>query len=181
MDSSRFDTIISKLDKVSRSGRGVRAVCPVHNSKGLTLGVTQKDGGYVVANCFSCGANGPDVMKALGLPVSLLFPDDDYQPPVISKEMKRKNIEDGLIMQMSSQAKTLEDTRVVNKSVERLRGYDQKAEDAGESIPTDHPALKPFETIFAKALEKSPALRESIIENHWDGIVERDKFWIKSQ
>lgn len=181
MDNNNFDLLVSKLDKVSKSGQGIRALCPVHGSKGLTLSVTPKDGGYIVAHCFSCGAGGPDLTKALGLPVSILFPEDDYRPPTITKDMKRKNIEDGFIQQIAKDAETLDDVRAVNRSVERSKGYEQKMAEAGEEVPTDHLALKPFETIFDMALEKSPALRESIIENHWDGVAQRAEFWLKRQ
>ena len=181
MNSAKFEQIASLLDKVSRSGHGLRARCPVHGSKGLTLSVTEKDGGYIVANCFSCGANGPELMKALGLPLSVIFPDDDYKLPVVSREMKRKNIEDGLILQMSAQAETLEETRTVNKAKERAKGYDQKLEQTGDSVPRNHPALTPFETIFSTALDKSPALRESIIDNHWEGVAARAERWLKNQ
>lgn len=181
MSSAKFEQLVGNLDKLSKSGQGWRARCPVHGSKGLTLSVTEKDGGYIVAHCFSCGASGPDVVKALNLPISLLFPDDNYVPPVVSRDMKRKNIEDGLILQMSAQAKTLDETRTVNKARERVKGFDQKMDAVGEDVPTDHPALKPFETIFGTALEKSPALRESIIDGHWEGVAARAELWLKRQ
>jgi len=181
MSSAKFEQIVSALDKVSRTGKGVKARCPVHGSNGQTLGVTEKDGGYIVANCFSCGAKGVDLMAALGLPTSLLFPDDGYKPPVITKEMKRKNIEDALLMQISPPAKNLYDLRTLNKAEQRLKGFDQKMADAGEEVPVDHLALRPFETIFSEALNNSPALRESIIDSHWDGVAARAERWLKDQ
>lgn len=181
MNSPKFEQIISKLEKVSRTGRGVKARCPVHGSKGQTLGVTEKDGGYIVANCFSCGAKGIELVNALGLPTSLLFPEDNYIPPVISREMKRKNIEDGLILQMSAQAKTLDETRTVNKSRERVKGYDHKLQEVDQQVPRHHPALYPFKTIFSMALDKSSALREEIINSHWDGVAARAERWLKNQ
>lgn len=181
MASEKFEQIVSKLDKVSKTSTGIKARCPVHGSKGQTLGVSEKQGGYIVANCFSCGAKGIELVTALGLPTSLLFPDDGYVPPVITRDMKRKNIEDGLILQMSAQAKTLEETRTVNKSRERAKGYEAKLDEAEESVPTNHPALDPFKTIFNTALKKSPALRESIIESHWDGVAARAERWLKDQ
>ena len=181
MSTANFEQIVSKLEKVTKAGHGVKARCPVHGSKGTTLGVTPKDGGYIVANCFSCGAKGPELVKALGLPVSLLFPDDGYVPPVITRDMKQKNIEDGFLLEMAKQAKTLDDTRSVRKATERVKGYNQKVEEAEHEVPTEHPALKPFETIFPTAVKESSALRESIIENHWEGVAERAEFWLKSQ
>lgn len=182
MNSAKFEQLAGQLEKLSKSGNGWRARCPVHGSKGLTLSVTEKDGGYIVAHCFSCGASGPDVVKALNLPISLLFPDDDYVPPVISREMKRKNIEDGLILQMSVQAKTLDETRTVNKSKERAKGYQVKVEESESySEPLEHKALQPFKEKYSEALRQSPALRDEIVENFWDGIAKRNELWLMRQ
>ena len=182
MSSAKFDQFTQKLEKLAKSGQGYRARCPVHGSKGLTLSVTPKEGGYIVAHCFSCGAGGPEVANALGLPISILFPDDDYLPPVITKEMRRKNIEDGLILQMSGQAKTLEDTRTVNKARERAKGYSVKEEESEtESQPLQHKALDPFKQKYGEALRKSPALRDEIVENFWDGIAKRNELWLLRQ
>lgn len=182
MSSAKFEQLASQLDKLAKSGNGWRARCPVHGSKGLTLSVTEKDGGYIVAHCFSCGASGPDVVKSLNLPVSLLFPDDNYTPPVISRDMRRRNIEDGLILQMSGQAKTLDETRTVNKSRERAKGYQIKAEEAEvESQPLEHKALQPFKEKYGQALRQSPALRDEIVENFWDGIAKRNELWLMRQ
>jgi len=182
MNSTKFDQIVSQLEKARLTGSTCRARCPVHGSKGQTLSVSQKDGGYVVAHCFSCNANGPDVVKALGLPLSLLFPDDDYVPPAITKKMRSENIEDGLVVQFSAQAKTLEDNRRLTKARERAKGYRIKAEEAEVDAPSiDHPALDDFKVGYRKALEESPALRTEIVENHWESVAERAELWLKSQ
>jgi len=170
----KFEAIVSRLDKVKSSGDSVRACCPVHGSKGQTLHVTDKGGGYIVAHCFSCGAGGPELVKALGLPLALLFPDDDYTSPVITKEMRRKNIEDGLLSQMMTEPKTLEESRALNLSRERLKGYELKAEQAEEEAPPiSHPALDSFKAQFRQALEQSPALRSELVDSHWDGVADR--------
>ena len=182
MSSAKFEQLASQLEKLVKNGHGYRARCPVHGSKGQTLSVTPKDGGYIVAHCFSCGAGGPDVVKALGLPISLLFPDDDYKPPVISRDMRRRNIEDGLILQMSGKVDSLDDTRLVNKSRERAKGYQIKAEEAQiESQPFEHRALDDFKPKYRKALQESPALRDEIVENFWDGIAKRNELWLMQQ
>ena len=182
MNSAKFEQIAAHLEKLTKSGSGWRARCPVHGSKGNTLSISEKDGGYIVAHCFSCGAGGPDVVKALNLPLSLLFPEDDYVPPVITKQMRQDNIEDGLVLQFSAQAKTLEDSRRVMKAKERAKGYQVKAEEWGrDAPPVDHKALDDFSPHFRKALQESPALREEIVESHWQGVAERAELWLKSQ
>lgn len=178
----KIEQILQKLDSVKKAGQGYRAKCPVHGSKGQTLSITQKEGDYIVANCFSCGANGPELVEAIGLPVSILFPDDGYIPPVITKKMRSENIFDGIVQQMSDQANSLEDARLVRKAKERSQGFELKAKQAEvEFAPESHPALKPFETRFDTAIKKSPALRDEIVEGHWDGIAQRNEMWLKNQ
>ncbi len=178
----KIEQILQKLDSVKKSGQGYRAKCPVHGSKGQTLSVTPKDGDYIVANCFSCGANGPELMEAIGLPVALLFPDDGYIPPTITRKMRSENIFDGIVKQMSDQAESLEDNRTVNKSLERVKGFNAKAKAAEvEFPPVTHPAVKPFETRFSTAVRESGALRDEIVENHWEGVAIRAENWLKKQ
>jgi len=172
--NEKFESLIGRLEKVKRSGRNVRAVCPVHGSKGQTLSVTEKDGGYIVAHCFSCGAGGPEVVKALGLPVGLLFPEDDYTPPTVTTQMKEASKIDAFILQEAHRAKTLKETRIVTKARERAKGYELKAEQAEEyAPPIEHPALDDFRQDYARALEVSPALRSEIVDSHWEGVATR--------
>jgi len=182
MSSAKFEQLVGQLEKLSKSGKGWRSRCPVHGSKGLTLSITEKDGGYIVAHCFSCGAGGPELVKALNLPLSLLFPDDNYVPPTITKKMREDNILDGLTVQLSTKAQTLEDTRLINKSRERLKGYAIKAEESGEEAPDlMHPALDDFRPKYRKALQESPALRQEIVDSHWEGVAQRAELWLKQQ
>ena len=96
---NKFESLINRLEKPKRNGFNVRARCPVHGSKGQTLSVTEKEGGYIVAHCFACGADGLELVKALGLPVSVLFPDDrEYVAPSITRKMKEENIQDVIML-----------------------------------------------------------------------------------
>lgn len=174
--NEKFEAIVSRLDKVKRSGANVRAVCPVHGSKGQTLSVTEKDGGYIVAHCFSCGSGGPELVKSLGLPLALLFPEGDYKPPEITKQMREANILDAFILQQSPKAETLEEARAVTKAKERAKGFELKLEETGEEPPKiDHPALEDFRPNFETALNTSPALRSGLVDSHWEGVANRVK------
>jgi len=176
-----LQTIVSKLEKTKTTANGYRARCPVHGSKGQTLSITAKDGGYIVAHCFSCGAGGPELMKALGLPVSFLFPETtEYIPPTITNQMKADNARDGIILQYAQESppESLADNREVTKARERVKGYFTKAEQANhESPPITHPALAGFGQ-YQKALETAPALREQIVSAHWDGVARRAELWL---
>lgn len=175
---SKINKLLEKLGKYQKSGKGFRVACPVHGGKGATLSVTPKDGDYIVAHCFSCGAGGPEVCEVLNLPISILFPDGEYKPPAISKEMRAQNIEDALFMQLAKDADklTLSENRLARKSKERLIGYKAKAQEAEvEHAPVNHPALKLYSADYGQAMEDSPALRDAIVDATWEGIEARAK------
>ena len=175
---SKINEILVKLNKPRKAGKGYRAPCPVHGGFFDNLSVTEKDGGYIVANCFSCGAGGPELCEALGLPLSLIFPDDDYRPPEVTKDMRVKTIEDAIFkMLASSDSKlNLSQKRRLRKVHESLKGYHIKAEQAGiEHAPEDHPALKLYSVEYGEAMKDSPALRDALVDATWDGIEARAK------
>ncbi|KWR89713.1 hypothetical protein [Cupriavidus sp. IDO] len=70
------DTLLSRLDSVRQTGRG-RWVCncPAHESKSKqSLAVRELDDGRVLLHCFA-GCSPHEVMFAVGLDMSDLFPD----------------------------------------------------------------------------------------------------------
>jgi DNA primase len=66
--------ILPKLDKVRQRGDKYWACCPVHDDKNPSMTLTEEDG-KVLIHCFSCQANGQEVVEKLGLPASVLFRD----------------------------------------------------------------------------------------------------------
>jgi len=75
---SNIDNILNHLDRVKSMGGGrYKALCPVHDEKTPSLGITQKDDDRILVHCFGCGANGVEIIRALGLELDDLFP---YQP-----------------------------------------------------------------------------------------------------
>ena len=70
-----IQTILSKLDKVTRTGKGsYKALCPCHAENTPSLTVKEMDN-KVICHCFGCGATGVDVCESLGLDVQELFND----------------------------------------------------------------------------------------------------------
>jgi len=92
--SSPIDTILSQLDKVKSFGNGkYKALCPVHNEKTPSLAITERDDGSILAHCFGCGANGIEIVQALGLQPSDLYPksqrwhNEKYRQPFPAKQI----------------------------------------------------------------------------------------------
>ena len=58
--------ILPRLSKVKQENGQYKALCPCHDDHNPSLSITEKDGN-VLAKCFACGAQLPDVMDALGI------------------------------------------------------------------------------------------------------------------
>ena len=60
-------------NNIKPRGKDWLARCPVHNDKDFAMSVKQVSDVSVIAHCFSCGANGLDLYKSLGLDLDELF------------------------------------------------------------------------------------------------------------
>lgn len=69
------EELLAKLDKVKLVNTNKwQACCPVHDDNSPSMTITVKNG-TVLCHCFACGANGKDVVEAVGLKTSVLFPE----------------------------------------------------------------------------------------------------------
>ena len=71
--------LIDHLDKVRSTGNGRwLACCPAHEDRTPSLSIRELEDGRVLVHCFAgCGA--ADVVGAVGLNLSDLFPEDQQQ------------------------------------------------------------------------------------------------------
>ncbi|MGB8076966.1 MAG: CHC2 zinc finger domain-containing protein [Gallionella sp.] len=68
------DTLLSKLDKVKRTGQGRwLACCPSHEDRTASLSVRELDDGRVLVHCFA-GCSVHEIAAAAGIELSDLFP-----------------------------------------------------------------------------------------------------------
>jgi len=100
-----IETILSKLEKVKRSGQGRwMACCPSHADKNASLSLREMDDGRILAYCFAgCGID--EVLAALGLKIEALFPErlPDGRPerkPFASSDVLRALAFEVLIVSM---------------------------------------------------------------------------------
>lgn len=71
------DDLLSKLDKVRRTGKGTWiACCPAHDDKSPSLSIRETDAGAILLHCFS-GCSATEVVSALGMDMADLFPPRD--------------------------------------------------------------------------------------------------------
>jgi len=73
---SPVEKLRSKLEKVRPAGDGWTARCPAHDDDAPSLSLSQGDDGRALLNCHA-GCESEDVVAALGLDWSDLFPDGD--------------------------------------------------------------------------------------------------------
>lgn len=114
-----MEQILSRLDKVRQHGDQYVACCPVHGDKNPSMRI--KDvGDKILMYCFSCQARGPEIIKALGLPMSLIFkensPDFDKKQWLLDKT----RVEDDLFISIyeASQSKG---ERIRSSDLQRYR------------------------------------------------------------
>jgi hypothetical protein len=50
------------------------ACCPVHPDKNPSMGIKLTDDGKILCRCFGCGASGVEIIQAVGMDVTDLFP-----------------------------------------------------------------------------------------------------------
>lgn len=74
-NSRGVDNLLSRLDKVRRTGPGTYlARCSAHEDRGPSLSIRERDDGVILLHCFA-GCAVPDILAAVGLDIGALFPE----------------------------------------------------------------------------------------------------------
>jgi hypothetical protein len=80
-----IEDILSRLDKVKRTGRGNwLARCPSHDDGGPSLTIRAEDDGRILVHCFA-GCSFEEIKDAVGLGWEPWFPQkqkDDFKPAI---------------------------------------------------------------------------------------------------
>lgn len=111
-----LDDILPRLEKVKKKGQEWVACCPVHNDRNPSM-YLRETSDRVLIHCFSCGAKGLDVVKALDLPMSVLF--KDIKRGSIPKQVIELAREDVFFIDLYDQKKARGERITVNE----LRRY----------------------------------------------------------
>lgn len=69
-----IDRVLLRLDGLRRSGHGHTARCPAHEDRTASLSICETETGKVLIHCFA-GCSAPEVLQAIGLTLTDLFPD----------------------------------------------------------------------------------------------------------
>ena len=81
--------LITRLDKVRQTGAGKYiACCPAHLDKSPSLSIKETESGKILVHCFA-GCDYKDVLAAVGLHPTDLFPDDLHRDERIQEAKRR--------------------------------------------------------------------------------------------
>lgn len=82
--------ILPRLVNVNPRGRGSwMASCPAHDDKSPSLVITEQDDGRILVHCFA-GCAPVDVLDAIGLSMSDLFPDGPFDHRIKGDDPNKK-------------------------------------------------------------------------------------------
>jgi len=99
--------LLSRLEKVRQERRNQWvACCPAHQDKSPSLAVGETDDGRVLIHCHS-GCSALDVITAVGLQWSDLFPETDKNHRSLMAHMRRKPDVDDYVVEIARNAKSL--------------------------------------------------------------------------
>lgn len=86
-----LDLLLSRLDKVKKSQAGYMACCPAHQDKNPSLSIKQASDGKVLLHCFA-GCEAEDIVTAIGLNISDLFPESGLTKTQRQQYRKQKRL-----------------------------------------------------------------------------------------
>lgn len=74
--SAPIEQLLSRLDGVQQvKANGWKSRCPSHNGEGKSLVITHSDDGRILIHCFAYECEPGEILSAIGMTVSDLFPD----------------------------------------------------------------------------------------------------------
>lgn len=128
-----IDALLSRLDRVRPAGDGkYTARCPAHEDKSPSLSVRETSDGTVLIHCFA-GCHTKDVLTAVGLGWSALFPDNPERAawmaatrqkirlkPIDPMDLERRILQIAKADIQAGRALSTEDRARVELAVERL-------------------------------------------------------------
>lgn len=71
-----IESVLGRLDGVTRAGKSYKALCPAHGDKSPSLSLKEGDDGRVLIHCFA-GCLIEDVVAAIGMSMSDLFSSNE--------------------------------------------------------------------------------------------------------
>lgn len=127
--------ILSRLDGVRGREPKWMAKCPAHEDRHASLSIRLNDNGKVAIHCFT-GCSGRDIMRAINLGLSALYPDGERPKPK-PKPMTKAEFQTWTTMRYASPQYGPEADAALDELIDLCRGIQRKeAEEAhADSLP----------------------------------------------
>jgi hypothetical protein len=88
-NTNPIDAMLSRLEGVKRTGNGIwLARCPAHQDKSPSLSIREADDNKVLIHCFA-GCSAHEIVSAVGLEITDLFPPRPADPSYVGKPERR--------------------------------------------------------------------------------------------
>lgn len=127
-----IDELLDRLEKVRANGKGKWiACCPVHGDKNPSMSIADKDG-RILCHCFACGANGLEVVQALGLSPSVLF-EKPLESGYVPKRIQEEAQVDRLVLAGAEEMKR-QGKRLTYKDFQRIKLARARLEVLGDLV-----------------------------------------------
>lgn len=127
-----IDELLDRLEKVRATGKDKWiACCPVHGDKNPSLSIADKDG-RILCHCFACGANGLEVVQALGLSPSVLF-EKPLESGYVPKRIQEEAQVDRLVLAGAEEMKR-QGKRLTYKDFQRIKLARARLEVLGDLV-----------------------------------------------
>lgn len=95
------DALISRLDKVKRTGNGTwLACCPAHEDRSPSMSIREVEDGRVLVHCFA-GCSVEQILGAVGLEFDALFPPKPIEhAPAVRRPYPAADVLEALALEM---------------------------------------------------------------------------------
>lgn len=88
-----MELLLNRLEGALRSASGWRALCPACGGRNQKLAVTESASGSVLVHCFA-GCTAAEVVRAAGLRVCDLYPQDEHQTTPEARRANRRAVQE---------------------------------------------------------------------------------------
>ena len=141
----RIENILSRLNKVRKSGKDYMACCPAHDDQSPSLSISETADGKILLHCFA-GCDVAGVLSAMGMEMADLFPE----PLKVEYGKKRKRV----YFDKDTVFKSIEKDLLVFVLIanDLMNGYPIKMDDRNQIAVSRQRIIDAYEVLYGKSI-----------------------------
>lgn len=180
-------SLITYFDKARKlSETRYQACCPAHGDKTPSMSI-YSDNGKILIHCFA-GCSTESIMSAIGLPMSELFEDDNFDKEKYKQEKQREEKKKGFIHcfnvialaesdQLRGRELSPNDRKTVREAYRELNGYKFDAVEAHHNLLRQKNKETALDMAYYEWTHKTPFERYGVHDDQYFQRTERgDQF-----